>query len=146
MKNFSFLSAMISIFIIIGFDTACVDEHTTVVDNSWQETWIVASQKVFWGENESCGEYYWIKQNGDPVWKLFGNEIESFDYVEGYEYEIVVKIDLITGEIPQDASIFKYSLIEIISKEQKESDVPFLTDNAELVMFFSEPAEESNRV
>jgi hypothetical protein len=64
-------------------------------------------------------------------WKYFYDYIKGFDYKEWYEYKIEVKKEKtcnlsIVWDCPQDASIYKYSLVKIISK-QKEGEVKVCT-------------------
>lgn len=95
--------------------------------DSWTENWTVASMIV----QTNYDECFWIKRNGNPVWVLAPRYVKGFDYVEGYEYNI----NVLAKEIkfpPEDGSSVEYSLIEIISKTKKESDVPFVS--------FSKPA------
>ncbi len=107
---------------------SCSDKKDTATENdgSWEETWVVASQTVWYGSDESYGEKYWIRPDGSDEWKMVDANIIGFDYEAGYEYVIVVKVTPKQGEIPQDASSVYYTLVEILSKEQKDSDVPFL--------------------
>lgn len=55
--------------------------------------------------------------------------IDGFQYEEGFEYVIDVKVEEWEHQMLDDADEYKYSLIQIVSKEQKDSDVPILTDN-----------------
>ncbi len=73
---------------------------------SWEERWIVASETVKGYNGMTC---LWIKRNGNPVWEMANANVKGFGYESGYEWE--------------------YSLIRIISKEQKTSDVPILTQD-----------------
>jgi len=56
-------------------------------------------------------------------WKYFYDNIIGFDFEEWYKYKIEVKKEQIcdpsiVNDCPQDASIYKYTLIKIISKEK----------------------------
>ena len=61
---------------------------------------------------------YLIKLNEEDEWQNYYNDIEEFDYEEGYEYRIKVKADRVSNSY-KDASDLKYSLIEVISKVEK---------------------------
>ena len=50
---------------------------------------------------------------------LFYDQIEGFNYEEGYEYEIVVEVTKVENP-PADASSLKYTLIEVVSKTPVE--------------------------
>ena len=56
--------------------------------------------------------------------EYFYNTIDGFNYEDGYEYELLVNIIQIYDEInaPQDASIYKYELVQIISKQKVSSN------------------------
>ncbi|MCE5227411.1 MAG: DUF4377 domain-containing protein [Porphyromonadaceae bacterium] len=45
----------------------------------------------------------------------------GFEYTEGYEYVLKVLVDPIENP-PQDSSSARYTLLEIISKEKKDSE------------------------
>lgn len=70
----------------------------------------------------------WIKRNGNPVWEMTDNNVKGFDHETGYEYVVDVKATVIPDP-PQDASSWEYSLIRVISKERKTSDVPIITQD-----------------
>jgi len=56
--------------------------------------------------------------------EMFYESIEGFNYKSGFEYEVRVKKSLTFGtrdttKIPADASMYKYELIDILSKTEK---------------------------
>lgn len=63
--------------------------------------------------------------NLSAPWMVHCLPISNFDYEEGYEYVLLVRIT--DGEILDkkiaDRSWVKYSCIKVISKEKKESNV-----------------------
>lgn len=64
-----------------------------------------------------------IKENEKSDWTYFYNDIEDFDYEEGFFYKI--KVDVINIENPPaDGSSLKYRLIEVLDK----SKAPLLLD------------------
>ena len=89
---------------------------------SWTERWIVASETVKDSEGWPC---FWIKRNGKSTWERELAFVSGFEHEAGYEYEIVVKATVIPNP-PADASAWKYSLVKVISKEKRTSDVPEL--------------------
>jgi uncharacterized lipoprotein YbaY len=56
-----------------------------------------------------------VKENPNDEYTLFYDSIEGFDYEEGYEYEIIVRIEPVENP-PADASAFHYTLVEVVSK------------------------------
>lgn len=58
-----------------------------------------------------------IKENPDDEWSLFYDQIEGFDFEEGYEYELIVEVQVI-DEPPQDGSMLRTSLVEIVTKTE----------------------------
>jgi len=50
-------------------------------------------------------------------WESFYSNIEGFEYQPGYIYKIKVSENQ-KENVPEDASLFEYELVEIISKEQ----------------------------
>lgn len=56
-----------------------------------------------------------VKENPDDEYSLFYDQIEGFDYEEGYEYELRVREDTVV-EPPADASTIRWTLIEVVSK------------------------------
>ena len=80
----------------------------------WSEGWIV--DETFRGdcfnvkhEDEAQGEEM------ENTWTHFCYPIEGFDYVEGYEYDLLVRVIPIKDP-PADAASSRYVLIEIISQ------------------------------
>ena len=68
----------------------------------------------------------YVKKANQPDWEFFYNQIEGFNYEEGYEYVIDVKEEPVQNT-PADASSVKYVLVKEISKTQKTStDLPKL--------------------
>ena len=64
-----------------------------------------------------------IKENTDDEWTYFYDQIEGFDFVEGYSYELLVEVHQIDNP-PADASSQKLVLKELISKSvSSDSDL-----------------------
>ena len=59
----------------------------------------------------------------DPAkgYQLFYGSIDGFDFQEGYEYELVVRVEKIENP-PADASNLKYSLVKIVSQTAANSN------------------------
>lgn len=62
-----------------------------------------------------------IKESANDEWTLFYDQIEGFNYEEGFSYEIEVEINTISNP-PADGSSLEYTLIKIISKEKTQSE------------------------
>lgn len=58
-----------------------------------------------------------VKENPDDEYTLFYNQIEGFEYEEGYEYELIVSEEKVENP-PADASALKYTLVEEVSKTE----------------------------
>lgn len=100
---------------------SCEQENT--LDESWEETWTIGSETIV--TNEGITKF-WIKRNENPVWEMTSCHIDGFTYESGYEYKIIVKAVNIPNP-PMDGPSRKYSLVSLLSKEKKDSDVPELT-------------------
>jgi heat shock protein HslJ len=57
-----------------------------------------------------------VKENSEDDYSMFYNQIEGFDYEEGYEYELVVREEKVENP-PADASSLKWTLVEEVSKK-----------------------------
>jgi heat shock protein HslJ len=58
-----------------------------------------------------------VKHEGKKTFELFYDDIQGFDYQEGYVYTIWVKQTPKTPPIPANASIYTYSLVKVVSKK-----------------------------
>ena len=64
------------------------------------------------------GKCLQIKYSPDDKWQLFYGSIEGFEYMEGFEYEIIVEKEEIKNP-PADGSSIKYKM-----KELKKRNIP----------------------
>ena len=125
--NKRLLFCVLSLLAVLSAGCNKSDGESTIYGKSWEERWIVASKTITAiGANgpETC---YWIKVDNNPVWQISHSQIGGFNYECGYEYELLVKAQE-KPDPPQDASSCEYTLLSIVSKELKESDVPLLTN------------------
>ncbi len=92
-----------------------------VLFSSCQET-----KRVFIGDHlvdcegiapQKCMLY---KENIANDWTYFYDNIEGFDYEEGYTYELEVVVNQIENP-PADGSSLHYTLVRIVSKEKGQS-------------------------
>ncbi len=68
-----------------------------------------------------------VKTNPDDDYGLFYDQIEGFEFEEGYEYELRVLVEPVQNP-PADASALTYTLVELVSKtpvtvEQPAADI-----------------------
>jgi len=62
-----------------------------------------------------------IKETPEGEWTLFYDQIEGFEYEEGYAYQLLVNETAVNNPAA-DASSIKYELKEIVSKERSEEN------------------------
>jgi len=60
-----------------------------------------------------------VRDNQNPQWSNFYDNIDGFTFVEGNTYQLSVKITDIENP-PADASSLKYELLEIITKNSNQ--------------------------
>lgn len=60
-----------------------------------------------------------VKEEEDAPWELMYQDIEGFNYEEGYEYKIEVRREEVSNPAA-DAPSIRYVLLNQISKEKKE--------------------------
>lgn len=90
-------------------------------------TFTVASEKKI-NEIEnptetSVFEHYWVKYSTDKKWSAFSDPIIGFNYEDGFEYILKIQQkDRENAELIMDVSCCEYTLLEVISKEKKQSD------------------------
>ena len=56
-----------------------------------------------------------VKENPDDEYSLFYSTIEGFEFEPGFEYELLVNKQTVPNP-PADASAFRWTLIEVVSK------------------------------
>jgi hypothetical protein len=109
MKNLTFITAL---FLVL---TSCKKEEieayeTTMRVNYYRQT----CQAV--GEM-NCYLVQKGPQIGTGDWSLFYDGIEGFQYEEGFVYTLKVRVEKVENP-PADGSSRKYTLIEVISKDE----------------------------
>ena len=65
-----------------------------------------------------------VKTPKSKTWETLHQDIDNFYYEEGYEYSIRIKISRWHLDKSTIGTILDYECLEILSKEQKDSDVP----------------------
>ena len=116
-------SSLILITIFAITLVACNKEEEDYVGT---ENMLVASRiSVVDPPSELGSKFYAIKTGNDDNWKFYSvNDFEGFEYKEGYESLIVVKVySNFSDDNPiEDMSKYRYKLKKIISQEQKDSE------------------------
>lgn len=67
-------------------------------------------------QGEGLQKCMFVKENSEDEYTLFYDQIEGFDYEEGYEYKIVIKEEQVENP-PAGGSSLKWTLVRIESKE-----------------------------
>jgi heat shock protein HslJ len=63
-----------------------------------------------------------VRKAGEEEYRLFYDEIENFDFVPGFEYELKVRIEKLDAA-PKDTSGYRYFLKEVVSRvEMSDSE------------------------
>ncbi len=71
-------------------------------------------------QGEAISDCYLVQEGsqvGTSNWSLFYDQIEGFQYEDGYIYTLRVRKEKVTDP-PADASSIKYRLIKVIAKEK----------------------------
>lgn len=103
MKNsvFVFVFALLVTF-------SCAKEKTLFVADHYADCVGSAPQKCLM-----------VKENEGEDWQMFYDQIEGFNYEEGYFYELKVKVTPVKNP-PADSSSLYYTLIKVVSKTKVE--------------------------
>jgi len=114
-KQFPLLTIWISLIFFI-FITSCDNEDR----HNKEMTVTIASEKSLYTGGEMYAPYF-AKIEGETQWTSLEG-ISGFDFEEGYEYVLRIwREKWHDGEI-QDASIYRYKLLEVISRDKKDSE------------------------
>jgi len=106
------------IILILNFvANACDETKTIYVADHLADCVGVAPQKCML-----------IKETLQDDWQYFYDKIQGFDFEEGYNYQLKVKIETVKNP-PADASGIKYTLIEVLAKEKSISKKPVSINN-----------------
>lgn len=110
------------------FLCSCNKDTNSYEESTWTERWVIASETVRHPYGPAHQLCYWIKRDDNPVWTLENANLIGFEHESGYEYLVDVKVKKIKDPL-EDAPDRTYTLIRIISKEKKDSDIPHFTDD-----------------
>ena len=110
----------IVIFCFAAFLFSCQGNNE---ENIVQEFFIASQRQSCSGflQNQQC---LMIKLHEDEQnWGFLYNPISGFDHEEGFEYKVRVLREYIPeNENIADSSLYEYTLLEILSKEEKDSE------------------------
>lgn len=126
MRTFKSLGILLSIsFFCCLFLSSCLNDDDKKEDKVEEISLIIASKTASVISMEESATEYLIVKEGNK-WRYLPNGwIEGFTYELGFEYNLKVrKITPANSEYIQDAPRSNYYLLEIISKLQKETEVP----------------------
>lgn len=66
-------------------------------------------------------ECFLIKKENVQSWELFYDFISGFEYETGFEYKLLVKREVLKNP-PMDPPSVTYHVVQLVSKEQKNSE------------------------
>lgn len=127
MKTKDFLRMLFMTFFAMAGLTACSDDNAEgkKITDYKEYTLTVASLKLP-GVVTSCGnnvftDVYAVKKEQSTEWEALGS-IGKFEYEEGYEYQIRISETSYLDYRMGDPAWTEYELLEVIAKEQKNSE------------------------
>lgn len=119
MKRVKYLFFIALCLCVVTGATSCKDENT-----SEMKIMTVASRKIDCFSEGRQTECFVVKYEGSDVWQKLEYPIHYFDWQAGYEY--VVRVEVVYVKNPGIYEpVMKYLLQEVVSKEKKDSDMPF---------------------
>ena len=127
MKTNVFFGMLLMEFLTIAGLTACIDdneEEGRKVTDYKEYTLTVASAKlpgVVTSGYNLLADVYAVKKEQSTEWEAQGS-IGKFEYEEGYEYQIRISETSYLDYSMGDPAWTEYELLEVISKEHKDSD------------------------
>lgn len=126
MKNRNFLVMLfMAIFTVIGVTSCNDDEEGRKVTGYKEYTLTVASAKLpgvlTSSGNNVLADVYAVKNEQSTDWEAQGG-IGKFEYEEGYEYQIHISETSYLDYNMGDPAWTEYLLLEVISKERKDSE------------------------
>jgi len=76
--------------------------------------------RYLWGQTADCvgvapQQCLQVRYNADDEYELFYSSISGFDFVPGYDYELLVQKTPIANP-PADGSSIEWTLVEIVSQ------------------------------
>lgn len=125
-RTLSHLAAPLALVIVIGALAACVPATvqptatqppaTTAPESSGSETiTLYVGPELVDCQGVAPQKCMQVKDSPDGEWQNFFDNISGFDFVPGFEYELLVERSVVENP-PADASKFAYALVEVVSK------------------------------
>ena len=130
MKKVLFIALSVVLFMVsCGGSTKQQQEtntETSKVNTESQEVAVNQIKLTVASEQVDCTgvgrqKCFLTKKDGDADWSFWYSGIREFNYEPGFEYVIEVKVDTVATP-PADASSIIYTLVQEISKTQKQSE------------------------
>ena len=116
MKKYSLLFLLfISIFSFAQKPKSTPKKTSTKIPKDVQ-VWTIDAQKAKC-EGVTTSMCLLVKKQTDKDFNLFYDNIDGFDYQEGFVYTLWVREELKTPPIPADASMYTYKLEKVVSKK-----------------------------
>ncbi|MGW8225878.1 MAG: META domain-containing protein [Anaerolineales bacterium] len=110
------------IMILLGLLLAACAQSTTTEPVDQQPQDATNERTIFVGpvlvdcEGEGPQKCMLVKENPEDEYQLFYDQIDGFEYQEGFEYQMVVKSEEVENP-PAGGSSIKWSLVEIVDKQ-----------------------------
>lgn len=119
------MKKVILLFLIMTLVGCDKEEEGVKIVYSKEYTMVVASQKLqgllYSDGFTSVADVYAVKIGEEQKWQPYGF-VDGFDYEKGHEYLIKVKETKYRDTRPGNLSWSDHDLIEVISKEKKDSE------------------------
>lgn len=104
---------------ILSFSSCAIDSDEAVI-----QTFIVASERQACQGATGNQQCLLIKESeNEASWSFFYEPIIGFNYEAGFEYVIRVNREFISSNADlADSSVYEYTLLEVLSKIEKDSE------------------------
>lgn len=90
-------------------------EHVKTISSTTEERVVYVDSKTVPCTGVVSQECLQVRESSEDEWVLFYDAIKGFEHEPGYDYTIRVA-ETIANDPPADASLFQWSLIEVLSK------------------------------
>lgn len=114
---FKWISALILV-LIASVAVGCGTQDTLQEDQGEVMTVFIGPELVDC-EGEGPQKCMLVKENQEDDWGLFYDQIDGFDYEEGYNYKITVRVEDVPNP-PAGGSSIRWILVDVISKTPAE--------------------------
>jgi len=122
-KNIAQFGTLMMVLLALALSAACAPANTVEPEEKPEQvTMYVGSEKVDC-EGEGPTKCLLVKFEKDSEWTLFYFNIAGFEYVPGFEYELLVTKTEVENP-PAGGSSIQYTLVEVVGKTKVESAAP----------------------